>query len=197
MNKKAQNFLNMTEILVAAFFIFFSFMFLTIAKTAEYEEAEAELVDIRSDYYNTQSMRALLQTPVHIDSEVMTFSQAANNYYELLYLKSIKKGSKSEQLVRVKSIEKYELALKNISRTTIIPFLTVTKNVPVPLSLYFVLNERIDPKKKLFLGHVKSPTSKIKSYESIQLYIPAYFEDLKQLPGSYYIILSLGKFKMT
>lgn len=195
MNKKGQDWLNVTEIVIGLLFIFIAFLLLNVAKTSEYVSAENRLSEYRTEYHNTQLLRTLLQTPIVIEERTMTFAQVANRYFEMEYQNYNDVGSDEEQDQRKKDIETYKTVLEDMTRNTVIDFLIVPSGSEVSIYLNFYLGEQKTRYGTLELGDAISFDKRVTTYIPIELYVPAYFEDLSQLPGSYHITLSLGSIR--
>lgn len=185
MNKKGQDWLNITELIVVIFCLFFAFFFLNVSKINLEDEAESQLTEFRGEYHNMQSLRTFLQTPIVVHSKTMTVSQAINKHYEQMYI--------SEQTQSLNNYDGFHIDYLSVIQRAAKDYLEpVIMNIrDVQIWIYFVSNDVLIKEKNLQLLSVIKYPDYIK-FKPINLMIPAYFENNNQQIGSYKMYIGLG-----
>ena len=204
MNKKAQDFLNVTEMIVAAFCLFVSFYLLISSTTTLKEKATGAVLDSRVEYQINQLLRTLTQTTVMVDGKPMQFAELANKYFELFdtdnqYNSNQELGVDTEvsQRKELKSI--YRDALLQASNDYFKPYvdeLPSLKDTRLKLILkengkYVPISDRSfnDP----VLLRLKRTKFTKNAFEPVTILIPAHFQYSLKTEGTYHIELCYGE----
>lgn len=193
-SRKGQDFLNVVEIIVFALCIFVAFMFLSMAKQNVEDQRNQDVEAFQYDHKTIQSLRTLAQTPVTVENTNMSFSQAANTYMETLDYYTLFQSSLSStqrnELQRKLSI--YQQVLQETTQTTIVPLFVNQQNTKTNIILsYWVLDERDNQRDLRLGGFGTGRKDSAQQAVATTLQLPAYFTHANQLPGSYYLELSI------
>lgn len=203
--KKAQDFLNIVELIIFACSIFVGVYFLSVANFSNNEEANQNIGAFQFEHKVTQALRTLAQTPLEIQGEQMSFAQASNHYMSQVdYLIVYGPQLTSQEKNRVqREITLYQEALKNRASQTILPVFSAknhedTNFFESPLSfkgelfLRYVLLDEKDSRRELLLGIFEGKS--LQDHQQItgaSISMPAYFEHSFQLIGSYRLELEV------
>ncbi|MCA9477882.1 MAG: hypothetical protein KC535_01925 [Nanoarchaeota archaeon] len=194
MNKRGQDWLNVMELFVVVFCLFFAFFFLAQAKEHADQKASDQLVTISQEYQNTQLLRTFLETELEVNGERMTVAQAANNYFEIKdYLESnTLEGSQEQSLVLLS--QDYEHAIASLAdQLQLDDYILVPLNTEVTLSFHYRLQGKTIEGWSIPVDRFYDDNKDF-IFEPISVEVPAYFAHSYQRLGSYSITLDLAGF---